>query len=203
MEENYIGFTEPAAFKGLDSLTYLMLYENQLSSLQEGIFTGLPSLYGLYLMRNNMKTIGKRAFAGIGNKLSRLDLQHNELSTFPSDSFADDFLPSYLRIWLSDNNILCNESVCWLAQGQDEGTREVYGTCSGPGNLTGVDLADLNEQSICKLDTTSSIGSTLGYSTDMWTESAQTSEGTSEIPIYQSTPGNGTMSGSNFFLLIT
>lgn len=77
----------PEAVRGLKSLAFLDLSQNQIKELpgQGGIrtFEGLDSLTALNLERNLIQNLGETAFVGVRKTLSSLSLLNNLLPEFP------------------------------------------------------------------------------------------------------------------------
>ena len=106
LENNQISEIDPAAFTGLTSLKELDLHYNKLTHISPGTFSGLTSLSVLYL-------------------------HNNRLTGLSSYLFLD--LPRPLTLGLGkpcnndpDNLFLCDESLCWLKQEEQDGTVWFY-----------------------------------------------------------------------------
>ncbi len=89
-------------FDGLDNLTGLYLYRNQIRELPEDVFDGLGSLERLSLGSNRISELPEDVFDGLGN-LRYLGLVGNRISALPEDVF--DGLGSLERLYLGSNPI--------------------------------------------------------------------------------------------------
>ena len=69
-------------FDGLNNLTELYLYGNELSTLPTGIFNNLTQLTKLWLWDNNLSTLPSGIFAGL-TELTTLRLQGNAVDPLP------------------------------------------------------------------------------------------------------------------------
>ena len=75
-----------SAFAGLTNLQSLLLSGNSLTSIAAGAFTGLTSLQSLLLSDNSLTNAGlpNDVFDPLAGTLTSLELQDNELATFPT-----------------------------------------------------------------------------------------------------------------------
>ena len=73
-------------FDGLDSLEYLLLGGNQLTSLPEDVFDGLTTVTYLDLGANTFSSLPEDIFDGL-DSLRLLDLSFNDLVSLPGDIF--------------------------------------------------------------------------------------------------------------------
>ena len=85
---------------GLKSLTYLDLYENQITIIERGGFTNLPMIEMINLRNNMLSTLSPDAFC---------------LSTSPNPTVQ----LSKLKLLLDGIDLICNRSLCWLKVGEE------------------------------------------------------------------------------------
>ncbi len=137
---------EFGAFSNLDSLSSLYLSDNKkLKVINSRIFNHLSSLYSLWLDNNNIENIHTDSFKDLKSlrtlklqdntiqhlpslifsnlpKLSTIDLRNNELTTLTWDifSYGRDDHPISIQIALSGNSLVCNSSLCWLYEGEQD-----------------------------------------------------------------------------------
>ncbi|KJE88966.1 hypothetical protein CAOG_008424 [Capsaspora owczarzaki ATCC 30864] len=125
IDNTFIRFIRPAAFRDLSSLTVLGLYGNQISVIPANAFSGLVSLKVLDLRENGISDLSARAFTGLSaltllqlswtglttvprgmlaglTSLQRLELQNNLLSTLPPGLFQN--LSALTQVDLSGNS---------------------------------------------------------------------------------------------------
>ncbi|KJE93503.1 hypothetical protein CAOG_009757 [Capsaspora owczarzaki ATCC 30864] len=101
IDNSFIRFIRPAAFRDLSSLTVLGLYGNQISVIPANAFSGLVSLKVLDLRENGISDLSARAFTGL-SALTLLELQNNLLSTLPPGLFQN--LSALTQVDLSGNS---------------------------------------------------------------------------------------------------
>ena len=75
-------------FADLTSLNSLFLKDNSIDSLPEDVFEGLTMLQTLALNDNRIDSLPARVFTPLALTLTRLDLQGNNLSAFPTDALS-------------------------------------------------------------------------------------------------------------------
>ena len=121
LNNNQISEINPAAFTGLSSLRYLYLYTNKLTHISPGTFSTLTSLRELYLSTNKLTHISPGTFSGL-TSLHTLRLHNNRLTGLSSNLFLDLPRPLTLLLGDPDNAFLCDESLCWLKQEEQDGT---------------------------------------------------------------------------------
>ena len=84
------------------SLRELDLRRNQIEEIEDGGFSYLPNLQILYLHANDLITTG--------------------IDVFNPDDYPDsDGHPRHLILSLSGNKFECDNRLCWLKQGQEDG----------------------------------------------------------------------------------
>ena len=126
LSENHITTIRAGSFSHLARCALLWLDNNQISEINPAAFRGLTSLRRLYLHTNKLTHISPGTFSGL-TSLNNLWLSNNRLTGLSSDLFLD--LPRPLRLLLGnpdnndpDNAFLCDESLCWLKQEEQDGT---------------------------------------------------------------------------------
>ncbi len=115
---NKIHTIERGAWNGLVSLNTLYLNNNEIKVLHNNTFNGLTKLQTLHMHRNEITHVQPKTFDNMN--LSTLLLDHNELSTLPWTVFGKEH-PAQLTLRLRDNPVVCNRSVCWIKQGEQQG----------------------------------------------------------------------------------
>ncbi len=134
---NDISSVDDFAFVQVPSLTYISLGNNKLSVIRKNMFSGLPHLASLALNDNMINTIESGTFKD-NTALTWLSLYGNQLETLNQCIFDPENHPCSLELWLWDNPLSCNESLCWLKQATwitvDYASSTV---CTGPGTLNG------------------------------------------------------------------
>ncbi|MCX6823003.1 MAG: right-handed parallel beta-helix repeat-containing protein [candidate division SR1 bacterium] len=104
---NNITSIEGGTFSGLLNLSDLYLNYNQITSIESGTFVNLPSLGGLYLSHNQIVSIANGAFVDIPY-LYYLYLDENTITALQNNTFAN--IPSLEELYLNDNHIVSIES---------------------------------------------------------------------------------------------
>ncbi len=112
---------------GLRSLKALYLSGNEIEEITQGMFLGLTKCTRLFLNGNKIYTIHSGALNAL-ESLRELWLHNNELSTLSWTIFGKDH-PFQLELGLSnpgytsqpDNPLVCNTSLCWITQGEQQG----------------------------------------------------------------------------------
>ena len=87
-------------FRGLTSLTSLLLDYTSLTSLPDDVFDGLTGLQNLILSNNSLASLPADVFDGL-TSLTKLWLGHNNLASLPADVF--DGAPGLQQLWLQAN----------------------------------------------------------------------------------------------------
>ena len=116
---NKIHTIEDGAWNGLDSLKQLSLRYNKIELLWPGMFSGLDNCTRLELNDNKIHTIHTRALDGLVS-LTELRLYGNQLTTFPWTVFGKEH-PAQHVLWLSENPLVCNSTLCWLKHADMQG----------------------------------------------------------------------------------
>ena len=127
MHSNQISEVEPGTFNGLINVENLFLNNNKLTALMAGIFQGLMAVEYITLYENMITFIEDNTFAGL-KRLERISLNGNNLATLPENVFSH--LPRPLELGLHDhvyrqtpdNPLQCDAALCWLKQGELQGT---------------------------------------------------------------------------------
>ncbi|CAM9151401.1 unnamed protein product, partial [Ectocarpus sp. 13 AM-2016] len=101
-------------FGGLTALETLFLSDNELTTLPEGIFGGLPALELLYLYSNKLTTLPAGIFGGL-TALEILYLYDNVLTVLPEGVFGD--LTALEILHLEGNSLECLPSTTLLDSG--------------------------------------------------------------------------------------
>ncbi len=128
LENNGISSLPDFVFSGIgNSLTYLRLYQNQLTIIEKNTLSGLAVLQTLDLQYNSLHTISIGAFNDL-IALSDLNLDGNNLEVFREGIFNISATPSSLNIDFSGNSIVCDADLCWTYHAF--GT-SVSGMCDG------------------------------------------------------------------------
>ncbi len=124
---NEISHIEIGALRGLTALEQLNLFENRLTELMPGVFADLPSLWRLDVDANSIHTVHPSALALSGlPALRQLTLHDNAIVTLPWNVFSENNYSS-IRNWskleliLSENPMVCNCSLCWAKQAEEDG----------------------------------------------------------------------------------
>ena len=99
---NTIQDIDPGAFKGLSSMEFFTLYNNDIEILPPGVFSPLEQCTLLNVSSNNIRKIQPGTFTGL-RKLRELDLQHNRIATLEINAFGD--LTHLQVLYLQDNMI--------------------------------------------------------------------------------------------------
>ena len=87
LSSSSIATIEPGAFDGLENLTSLDMYANELAAVSVGIFRGLEHLKELNMAANVIKTIEAGSFAHLQN-LAYLDLHANGILSLTTGCFS-------------------------------------------------------------------------------------------------------------------
>ncbi len=102
------------------------------------MFSGLPNLDRLQLQENLIHTIEYQSFKD-NVALTELYLHRNLLQTLPECIFTPEHTEN-LEVWVYDNDLSCNQSLCWLMYAQEDwitiNDQEPI-VCTGPGVLNG------------------------------------------------------------------
>ena len=123
---NYITTLPAGAFQGLGKLQYLSVAMNKLKEIRGNMWEGLKSLVQMNLGSNNINWIEPKGFSNVP-QLRFLELQNNELNSFPANIFiVDDFPdsnghPAQLQIDISRNPLHCDGEMCWVRKGEEDG----------------------------------------------------------------------------------
>ena len=88
------------------NLTNIVAHVNQLTALPLKKIKGLEKLEFFFLQNNQLTSIPDISFM---QNLRTLQLKNNELTTVP-----DLFNLPLEKLWLSNNQFNCNQSLCWL-----------------------------------------------------------------------------------------
>ena len=127
LSNNDISEIAPTAFRGLTNLRRLVLSTNNLTHISPGTFSGLTNIETLLLFNNKLTHISPGTFSGL-TKLNKLYLYKNRLRDLESNLFLDLARPLYLYLGHAsldpDNSFLCDKSLCWLKQEEQDGTVE-------------------------------------------------------------------------------
>ena len=139
------GVLDCSGIQRAQSLQFLWLMDNQLTTLPEGAFEGLASLQEMSLQRNQLTALSKGAFKGL-RSLRDLRLYNNQLTTLHEGAFDDLGLLRDLRL---DNNQLTNlpegafeglASLRWLYLDNNQFTTLPVGTLENLASLRGLSL---------------------------------------------------------------
>ncbi len=139
LRQNVISLIADGAFNGTPSVTYIDLDHNQLSTIGKLMFAGLPNLSDLVLWMNQLHSIECLGFQD-NMALSRLELYDKDLDTLSPCMFDLESRPTALdHLKMFNNPLQCNESMCWLLEGEAAGWIMVdwafMTSCAGPGPL--------------------------------------------------------------------
>ena len=110
----------------MTKLEKLDLSHNKIIIVHEDTWQGLQSLRELDLRWNEIEVIHSNGLGGLLH-LDTLYLHANELTTFMQDVFnPDDYPdsdghPEHLTLSLSGNPFQCDNTMCWLKEGADQG----------------------------------------------------------------------------------
>ena len=121
LEELYLQFNditriEDAAFSMLRNLTYLGLYGNKLTHIRAATFEGMSELVEVGLGRNEISNIEPGSFTN----LLVLFVPANRLTTLERNIFGNEH-PTNLTLLISHNPLQCDNKMCWIKQGEEEG----------------------------------------------------------------------------------
>ena len=120
LHRNNIHTIHDGALDVLESLIELSLHGNKLTVLRSHTFSRLTKLRRLWLDRNDIKTIEPDCiFTNASTELT-LKLHSNEFAYFPWTAFGKQH-PLKLDLSLSSNPLVCNITLCWIKQGEQEG----------------------------------------------------------------------------------
>lgn len=86
LNDNNIGALPEGIFGGLSSLEFLQLDNNSLNALPETVFGGLAPLRNLCLNNNGLDALPEEVFRGLGS-LRFLDLGNNDMESLPEGVF--------------------------------------------------------------------------------------------------------------------
>lgn len=111
--QNALTTIRPFAFVELPALTYLDLSRNTITDLPDYTFQGLIHLTELQLAGNRIATIGVNALPRM-DALVTLNLGDNWLATLVNDTFSDDKMPAIANVWLPYNVFTCDCNLQWL-----------------------------------------------------------------------------------------
>lgn len=125
LRRNQIVTIEAGAFRELGELEILDLFANQIDSIHPDMWLGLDSLKKLQLEYNNIKAIPVEGFFHLP-KLETLVLSRNfELESFTMNTFDPQYFedghPKDLTLGLGKLALVCDENLCWLKKGEEEG----------------------------------------------------------------------------------
>ncbi len=120
-----ITMIEAGAFSELGELVYLSLFVNLIHTIHPDMWLGLNSLRTLWLEFNNITHIPPRGFSNLPmlNKLGlgrNLELKRLPMNVFDPQYFEDGH-PKDLTLGLSYVSLVCDESLCWLKEGEEGG----------------------------------------------------------------------------------
>ena len=125
LTENYISTISPNAFSSLSHLSTLHLGKNYLPTVHGNMWVGLQSLECLRLHNNRLTEIPRDGFSNMP-ALESLDLGSNQLMTLRSDIIYLHNRPSRLYLGLVDNPLQCDSSLCWLKEAVENRKVEIY-----------------------------------------------------------------------------
>ena len=114
---NKIHTVHPQAFVGAN-IPRLSMDNNDLTEINTGSFTDISSLTELDVSSNKLHTLEPDIFPSGLSEL-KVKMHDNDLTTFPSTVFSGS-LPTKLTLTLSDNPLVCDSSMCWLKEGEEE-----------------------------------------------------------------------------------
>ena len=119
LRENYIHTISPEAFSGLIWLKTLKHGHNYLSSISPSMWVGLRFLEWLSLNDNQFTDIPHKGLSHMP-ELKTLYLSNNQLRTMRIDTF--DGTPNKLQLYLYDNPIHCDTTLCWMKEAKESGS---------------------------------------------------------------------------------
>ena len=126
MENNRITHIQSGLFSELRSLMSLDISGNKLTLLEQGTLLGLGFLETLNLENNELNTLKPGSLAHAPN-MTQLNLKDNSITTMLWTVFASENYSAtggklcVLSMKLSGNPILCNNDICWIKEGENEG----------------------------------------------------------------------------------
>ena len=126
LDQNYISNISAEAFSGLIWLKTLYLHKNYLTKIDGNIWVGLKSLERISLSQNRIKELQRHSFSHLPS-LKVLGLTKNQLPTMRYDAFNPKDYPDYngyprhLELYLADNPLECNTTLCWLKESVESG----------------------------------------------------------------------------------
>ena len=123
LTNNYIGIISPEAFSDLIWLKELYLSGNYLTEIHSNMWVGLQFLEELDLSENYIKDIQRHGISHLPS-LQTLWLSDNKLRTLRSDMFSPalEKYPQKLNLYLDENDLNCDASICWLKAAVESGS---------------------------------------------------------------------------------
>ncbi|XP_059505910.1 leucine-rich repeats and immunoglobulin-like domains protein 1 isoform X3 [Stegostoma tigrinum] len=139
LSHNSISHIADGAFKGLRTLRVLELDNNEISGIIEdtnGAFVGLDGLSKLTLFGNEIKSIAKKAFIGL-EALEHLNLGNNMIRSIQEEAFIK--MKNLKEVSMNSDSFLCDCQLKWLPQWLiGRGFQSsIVATCAHPESLKG------------------------------------------------------------------
>ena len=105
-------------FQDLRNLESLNLNSNMIKYIEDGSFESLLNLRQLRMANNILTELRAAIFHGLKN-IDHLTLDRNKLTYIDSSTFSD--LPLPLELALDFNPLVCDDSLCWLKEEEQQG----------------------------------------------------------------------------------
>ncbi len=122
---------QAGTFRDMGKLETLDLWGNKLHLVHPAMWKGLNSLSELGLGLNQLRTVPPRGFANLPH-LQKLNLNHNKLTTLTLDVLDPQYFenghPKNLSLSIMYLPLDCDDCLCWLKEGEEEGWIYWYGT---------------------------------------------------------------------------
>ncbi|XP_043564225.1 leucine-rich repeats and immunoglobulin-like domains protein 1 isoform X2 [Chiloscyllium plagiosum] len=139
LSHNSISHIADGTFKGLRTLRVLELDNNEISGIIEdtnGAFVGLDGLSKLTLFGNEIKSIAKKAFIGL-EALEHLNLGNNMIRSIQEEAFTK--MKNLKELSMNSDSFLCDCQLKWLPQWLiGKGFQSsIVATCAHPESLKG------------------------------------------------------------------
>uniref|UniRef100_A0A8C5MI53 Slit homolog 1 protein n=1 Tax=Leptobrachium leishanense TaxID=445787 RepID=A0A8C5MI53_9ANUR len=146
-------------FQNNQALSRLDLSENVIQAIPRKTFRGATELKNLQLDKNQISCIEDGAFRALRG-LEVLTLNNNNISAIPVSSF--NHMPKLRTFRLHSNNLFCDCHLAWLSQWlRQRPTIGLFTQCTGPPQLRGLNVAEVQKHEFSCSGQTDSSGTQL------------------------------------------